>query len=879
MKKLLTVLFLIAAVTSFGQPGAYQSMPQNGYGPVKRFLMDRNGVLSIPLGISSLRNIPGGRDTGQIRYNPADSGVYVYSGNRWIRLATYVVTPVPQGTTTGIDSITFTAPRTLCYWKHDTSTCYTLANSIDSAKVVGGTQLCFYTAGVATCYTITGDIVSTAIDSITISGTNYCWWNNNSAKCVNIDNTTPFDTTYIYDSIAKVKVGVFSGDGSVLLIDSPGRRIDIRVANNLLSKDNEILSTGGAAISGDTVIIYAPIIYRLAGIQDTFTTDIRIVIPPATADYWRTDAIVIPSLGIIDTLMGIEDTIKSYPRSLDSGMLLMAYVDVHDDTVLSVKLIAKLQSYGLTFPDANGVLTNDSVAFRINPATKELFSSGGLILALNKRLSWGDPNTGIYYNGSNFLNFDSYSGNFRLNKTYGGTAPVMELRYDNLGTSSTGYINVNNFGIGTASPNASAALDISSTIKGFLPPRMTGVQMNAIASPAAGLIIYNTDSTALCFYNGSAWIKMGGASGGTASWGLTGTAGTDSSVNYFGTTDNQPVILKVNDNPIGKLGTNTNVSFGDNNNANGQSSFAVGISNNANGGASAAIGSYNTTNGYGSIAMGNQATASGYASIAIGESTIASGNLSTAIGQTTEASGVLSTAIGHNFNNTVDSSFEVGFGEPALHIGSNNLVGIGTTTPTARLHVVAPDTNVAKLVGLGNTVLLTDSALVIGVDGNIKKAVKSSGGGSLPTSVTLSTQDTTVITVAKNSGLSLSVGANKKYKIEFTLFTSCDTTTGIRLGLSGPSGSALASGTLIGSNASNGAPQIVRVAGLGSLSAGGAVALNRATGLQGAVQGTVFITTSSTPGTLTLIFAAAALTAAKPVYIQVGSTMELTENQ
>ena len=56
-------------------------------------------------------------------------------------------------------------------------------------------------------------------------------------------------------------------------------------------------------------------------------------------------------------------------------------------------------------------------------------------------------------------------------------------------------------------------------------------------------------------------------------------------------------------------------------------------------------------------------------------------------------------------------------------------VGIGTTTPTARLHVVAPDTNVAKLVGLGNTVLATDSALVIDTDGNVKKAAKSSGGG------------------------------------------------------------------------------------------------------------------------------------------------------
>ena len=42
-----------------------------------------------------------------------------------------------------------------------------------------------------------------------------------------------------------------------------------------------------------------------------------------------------------------------------------------------------------------------------------------------------------------------------------------------------------NVGIGTASPNAAAVLEASSTTKGFLPPRMTQAQRNAIVSPAA----------------------------------------------------------------------------------------------------------------------------------------------------------------------------------------------------------------------------------------------------------------------------------------------------------------------------------------------------------------------------------------------------------
>jgi len=62
-----------------------------------------------------------------------------------------------------------------------------------------------------------------------------------------------------------------------------------------------------------------------------------------------------------------------------------------------------------------------------------------------------------------------------------------------------------NVGIGTTSPSASALLDVSSTTRGLLPPRMTGVQRDAISSPAAGLMIYNTTTNKLNFYNGTAW--------------------------------------------------------------------------------------------------------------------------------------------------------------------------------------------------------------------------------------------------------------------------------------------------------------------------------------------------------------------------------------
>ena len=60
-------------------------------------------------------------------------------------------------------------------------------------------------------------------------------------------------------------------------------------------------------------------------------------------------------------------------------------------------------------------------------------------------------------------------------------------------------------GVGTNDPDASAALDVESTTKGFLPPRMDNAERNAISSPATGLTIYNTEVNCLQWYNGTAW--------------------------------------------------------------------------------------------------------------------------------------------------------------------------------------------------------------------------------------------------------------------------------------------------------------------------------------------------------------------------------------
>ena len=66
-------------------------------------------------------------------------------------------------------------------------------------------------------------------------------------------------------------------------------------------------------------------------------------------------------------------------------------------------------------------------------------------------------------------------------------------------------------GIGTTTPDSSSILEMSSTTQGVLTPRMTQTNRDAIASPATGLLIYQTDNTpGFYYFNGTAWVPFGG---------------------------------------------------------------------------------------------------------------------------------------------------------------------------------------------------------------------------------------------------------------------------------------------------------------------------------------------------------------------------------
>ncbi|WPU66625.1 hypothetical protein [Peredibacter starrii] len=105
-----------------------------------------------------------------------------------------------------------------------------------------------------------------------------------------------------------------------------------------------------------------------------------------------------------------------------------------------------------------------------------------------------DSSSGAGYSGAVMYDHGTDKMSFRT-----GVVAVDRLLIDSSG----------NVGIGTTTPDASAALDVTSTSSGFLLPRMTTAQRNAIPSPANGLMVFDTDIKSLFVYQATVWRQVG----------------------------------------------------------------------------------------------------------------------------------------------------------------------------------------------------------------------------------------------------------------------------------------------------------------------------------------------------------------------------------
>ena len=225
-----------------------------------------------------------------------------------------------------------------------------------------------------------------------------------------------------------------------------------------------------------------------------------------------------------------------------------------------------------------------------------------------------------------------------------------------------------NVGIGTNTPAASAALEIKASNKGLLIPRTSTASRTGIASPAKGLMLYDTTTSSLWFHNGSAWVNLSASTGN--SWKLTGNAGTNPVTDFIGTTDQQPLVFKVNNEKAGIIDYGAALA----NTAFGYHSLAA----NTGGVRNTAIGYHalsSNTSGYQNTAMGDSAL---YTNNAAGNTAVGSKALSA------NTTGGYNTATGVNvLKSNINGSYNTGSGLNALL--SNIDGGNNTATGAAAL--------------------------------------------------------------------------------------------------------------------------------------------------------------------------------------------------
>ena len=162
----------------------------------------------------------------------------------------------------------------------------------------------------------------------------------------------------------------------------------------------------------------------------------------------------------------------------------------------------------------------------------------------------------------------------RINLFLAGVSAFLFFKCENILGQSLG---INNTG---AAGDASSILDLSSTSKGLLIPRMNLTQRNAISSPAIGLMIYQTDNTpGFYFYDGSSWKRT------ATSENSTYTAGTGISITSNTITNTAPdqTVTLSNGTGISVTGTYPNFTITNSSPSSGGTVTSVGLTTGTSG--------------------------------------------------------------------------------------------------------------------------------------------------------------------------------------------------------------------------------------------------------------------------------------------------------
>ena len=255
---------------------------------------------------------------------------------------------------------------------------------------------------------------------------------------------------------------------------SPSQKLDILGTNVVATKIKSSTNTGAAAYQAFNDVDSS---YEF-GMWGSTRTGYGAISPGNAYLYGSVD-LAITSLSNIKFGVGVPPSERM--RITNTGNFLI-------NTTTDAGF--KLDVNGTARVSGNLTIGSTSTLWRIST---DVVGSGG---NPGGYLNWMYNDNFIYYrqfNQSGFHNYETTGGS-----DYGH-------RFISQGTVSLTIRSNGNVLIGTNTNIASSKLTVSSTTQGFLPPRMTTTEKNAISSPASGLIVYDNTLNALNYYNGTAW--------------------------------------------------------------------------------------------------------------------------------------------------------------------------------------------------------------------------------------------------------------------------------------------------------------------------------------------------------------------------------------
>ena len=173
----------------------------------------------------------------------------------------------------------------------------------------------------------------------------------------------------------------------------------------------------------------------------------------------------------------------------------------------STGLVATLQDNN----GASATMTTDASGrnfFVVNGKSGAVGHGGAYVQLNGYEEAWTTLNVLSNTSGQRVMRFGTLSNRFSIQRLNDAISSITATPFsfaNNAPDYSFYMLTSGTVGFGTSTPSEKALLDLTSTTKGFLPPRMTTGQRDAITSVPAGLTIYNTTTNKLNFYNGSAW--------------------------------------------------------------------------------------------------------------------------------------------------------------------------------------------------------------------------------------------------------------------------------------------------------------------------------------------------------------------------------------